>query len=69
MDVDAIEHLLEAIRVLQDENSQLRITLERARIIHVELMRYRKHNTLNFQLEKADDYLQRLGDILDAGGE
>lgn len=57
--------LLEKIRELENENHQLRITLERARLIHSDFMQYLNHNTLNFQLEKAEYYFQKLQAILE----
>lgn len=52
------------IRKLEAENAALRARLERARIACEKLIDYRDHNVLNFQLEKADDFIRMIRDAV-----
>lgn len=54
----------ECMRPFQDELETLRTETARALAAFRNLMDYRKRNTLNFQLEKLDDYLRELGEAL-----
>ena len=44
----------------------LRAQLEKARLALLDYQRYRDANTLNFQLEKADDFINRVRAELEA---
>lgn len=46
-------------------NARLRADLILIRAAILDLLDYRDHNTVNFQLEKADDYLRKLREVLD----
>ena len=48
------------MQALQAEVSAVKVAYSR-------LMNYRHNNTLNFQLEKLDDYLRELNDALEGG--
>jgi len=49
---------------LQRELGEAKAELAAARAAYARLMDYRGKNTLNFQLEKLDDYLRVLGSAL-----
>ena len=52
------------IAELQRELGEAKAELAAARAAYARLMDYRGKNTLNFQLEKLDDYLRVLGSAL-----
>ena len=45
----------------------LQAQVSAVKVAYSRLMNYRHNNTLNFQLEKLDDYLRELNDALEGG--
>ena len=58
---------------IMGENDLMQIIMElqaqvsAVKVVYGRLMNYRHNNTLNFQLEKLDDYLRELNDALEGG--
>lgn len=61
---DELGKILGKITELEAENAELRTRLELARIAYEKLINYRDHNVLNFQLEKADDFIRMIRDAV-----
>lgn len=60
-DLRVLQNAFSRIRDLEEENIRLRIKLEQVRLAHIQLERYIEHNTLNFQLEKAEYFIREIG--------
>jgi len=67
--VQLYEDVAREVIGLQKERTQLLVQLELARLAYLALLEYRQNNTLNFQLEKLDDYLRKLENALEAPHE
>ena len=63
------EDVVREVIELQKERKQLRAQLDKVSFAALALLNYRQNNALNFQLEKLDDYLRMLGNILEAPHE
>lgn len=53
---------------LQAQVEFLKMKYEKLELECILLLEYRRLNTINFQLEKLDDYLSRIGDLIGRGG-
>ena len=63
------EDVVREVIGLQQERKQLRAQLDKVSFAALALLNYRQKNTLNFQLEKLDDYLRKLENALEADHE
>ena len=59
---EAKDKLIEEMR----ENARLRSRIDGVWLAFRELKRYRANNTINFQLEKLDDYIRKVQKELEA---
>lgn len=62
----SIKILADEIAALEAELAAARQSSARLRIACTALLAYRKNNTLNFQLEKADAYFEKIRQALEA---